>query len=381
MVRATIKTSMERASASAAPAATSTIWAVIPAGGSGTRLWPLSRADRPKFLLNLLGQRSLLQQTCDRLAGLSTPDQTLVVCGAAHAAAVARQLPDLPEEHVVVEPAPRGSGPAIGLAAALIAREDPNAIMGSFAADHDVKDEAAFTAAIRTAMVAAQDGYLVTIGLTPTRPETGYGYIERTDDVVSNCADGVAFRAAGFHEKPSEPVAAGYLAGGRHLWNASMFIWKAQTLLDEMASLQPELHAALVRIAAIWGSPDQEQTVTDIWMGLPELTIDQGIMEHSSRVTVVPAEMGWSDIGDWHGLGELIATDSVGNSVRGDLMQVDTRDCVVWSETGRVVALLGVDNVVVVDTPDALMVVDRSRAQEVRKIVDYIKAHQRHELS
>jgi mannose-1-phosphate guanylyltransferase len=357
------------------------MWAVIPAGGSGTRLWPLSRTDRPKFLLNLLGTRSLLQQTCDRLVSLSTPDRTLVVCGPAHAAAIARQLPDLPEEHVIVEPVPRGSGPAIGLAAALIVREDPNAIMGSFAADHDVKDEAAFAAAIRTAIAAAEDGYLVTIGLTPTRPETGYGYIERTDEVASTCADGVAFRAAGFHEKPSEPVAAQYLAGGLHLWNASMFVWKAQTLLDEMAILQPELHAALVRIAAIWGLPEQEQTIADIWMSLPESTIDQGIMERSSRVTVVPAEMGWSDVGDWHGLGGLIATDSVGNSVRGDLVQVDSRDCVVWSETERVVALLGVDNVVVVDTPDALMVVDRSRAQEVRKIVDYIKTHQRHELS
>jgi mannose-1-phosphate guanylyltransferase len=170
-------------------------WAVIPAGGSGTRLWPLSRATRPKFLLPLLGERSLLRQTWDRLEPLTAPDQTLVVCGPAHAAAIARQLPDLPDSNLLVEPSPRGSGPAIGLAAALIARVDPNAIMGSFAADHDVSDEPAFHAAVRAAMAAAHDGWLVTIGLTPTRPETGYGYIERTDDVVSETGDGTAFRA------------------------------------------------------------------------------------------------------------------------------------------------------------------------------------------
>ncbi len=381
MVRTKVSADQEPKSVSSPVAARDTMWAVIPAGGSGTRLWPLSRAARPKFLLNLLGQRSLLQQTCDRLDGLSTPDQTLVVCGPAHAAAIARQLPDLPEEHVVVEPAPRGSGPAIGLAAALIVQENPNAIMGSFAADHDVQDQVAFAAAIRTAIAAAEQGYLVTIGLTSTRPETGYGYIERTDDPVSSCADGVAFRAAGFHEKPSEEVALRYVAGGRHLWNASMFIWKAQTLLDEIAVLQPDLHEALMRIAPVWGMPEHEQMIADVWNGLAETMIDHGIMERSSRVAVVPADMGWSDIGDWHGLGELIATDSVGNSVRGDLMQVESHDCVVWSETDRVVALLGVDNVVVVDTPDALMVVDRGRAQEVRKIVENIRALQRHELS
>ena len=356
-------------------------WGVIPAGGSGTRLWPLSRAAQPKFLLPLLGSRSLLQQTTDRLAPLVRPEQTLVVCGPAHAAAIARQLPDLPEMNLVVEPSPKGSGPAIGLAAAIIARQDPDAVMGSFAADHDVRDRAAFEAAVRTAIVAARDGWLVTIGLTPTRPETGYGYIERTDDRVAGAAGGDAFRTARFVEKPDRARATAYVESGRFLWNASMFIWRVGALLDEMARLQPELHHGVTRIAEAWGGPDQERITAEIWATLPESTIDQGVMEHAERVAVVPAKMGWSDVGDWHGLGELIDRDALGNSVRGELVQIDTVNSVVWSETARMVALVGLDDIVVVDTPDALLVVDRSRAQEVRRIVEQLKRNQRADLS
>jgi mannose-1-phosphate guanylyltransferase len=353
------------------------LWAIVPAGGSGTRLWPLSRATRPKFLLPLLGERSLLQQTIDRLAALIPPEHTFVVCGPAHAAPVARQLPELPERNVLVEPAPRGSGPAIGLATAIIARRDPEAIIGSFAADHEVTDVAAFEAALHTAIAAAHDGWLVTIGLTPTRAETGYGYIERSDDVVERVADGVAYRAARFVEKPDAATAEEYLASGRFLWNASMFVWRAQTLLEEFARLQPELYAAITQIASVWGTPEQERVTAEIWSTLAESTIDQGIFEHAERVAVVPAEIGWSDVGDWHNLGELIARDDSGNSVRGDLVQSQTKNSVVWSETGRLVALVGLENIAVVDTEDALLVVDRKHAQEVRRIVEQLKVLRR----
>jgi mannose-1-phosphate guanylyltransferase len=357
-----------------------TCWAVIPAGGSGTRLWPLSRATRPKFLLPLLGERSLLQQTWDRLDPLTTPDRTLVVCGPAHAAAIARQLPELPEGNLLVEPSPRGSGPAIGLAAALIARVNPKAVMGSFAADHDVADVSSFHAAVRAAMAAAREGWLVTIGLTPTRPETGYGYIERSDDIVGQSADGDAFRALRFVEKPDVERATKYVASGRFLWNASMFVWRAQTLLDEMKRQQPDLHAGIMRIATAWGTNAQERVTAEVWASLAESTIDHGIMENAEKVAVVPSEMGWSDVGDWHGLGELVAQDHLGNSVKGDLVQFDTHNSVVWSETGRLVALVGVENTAVVDTEDALLVVDRRRAQDVRQIVEQLKARSRNEL-
>jgi mannose-1-phosphate guanylyltransferase len=364
----------------ASDSATGEFWAAVPAGGSGTRLWPLSRATRPKFLLPLLGRRSLLQQTADRLAPLAPPARTLVVCGPAHAAAVARQLPELPEDNVVVEPSPKGSAPAIALAAALVARRDPDAVMGSFAADHEVRDEAAFVGAVRAAIAAARHGFLVAIGLRPTRAEIGYGYVERTDEVVVAAAEGTAYRAAAFHEKPDRARAEAYLASGRHLWNASMFVWRAATLLEELARLMPDLHAGVRRVAERWDHPTRDRVLGEVWAGLSDASIDQGVMERSARVAVVPAELGWSDVGDWHGLGELIAADGLGNSVRGDLVQVGARRCVVWSETARVVALVGLDNVVVVDTPDALLVADRARAQEVRQVVDELKAQRRDAL-
>ena len=366
-------------------------WAVIPAGGSGTRLWPLSRAQRPKFLLPLLGNRSLLQETADRLAPLAGPNRTMVVCGPAHAAAIARQLPGVPEEQLLVEPVPRGSLPAIALATALIARIDPDAVVGSFAADHDVADPATLLVAVQTAMSAARSGRLVTIGITPTRPETGYGYIERTNDIVARSADGsdggdagTAFAVNQFHEKPSLDEATTYVSSGRYLWNASMFIFAAGTMMRALERYQPGLYATVARIAVNWDTADRESLMAECWSDLVTATIDEAIMEPAAaagEVAVVPADFGWSDVGDWHGLGELIEHDGLGNSVRGDFLQLETRDSVVWSETGRVVALIGMENVVVVDTEDALLVIDRSRAQDVRKVVDQLKAQSRYELS
>ena len=348
-------------------------WAVIPAGGSGTRLWPLSRAARPKFLLPLLGQHSLLQQTAHRMRRLAPPARTLVVCGPAHAAPVARQLPHLPERNLIVEPSPKGTGPALALAAAIIAREEPEAMMGSFAADHEVTREDAFVTAVCAAMAAAEQGFLVTIGLAPSRPETGYGYIERTDEAVTERPEGIAYRAAGFVEKPDRERAAAYVASGRYLWNASMFVWQVRTLLDELERLQPALREGVETIATAWGRPDQDQVAAAVWARLPELTIDQGVMEHAQRLAVVPADLGWSDVGDWHGLGELIQRDLDGNAVRGDLIQANTRNSVVWSETNRLIALVGLENIAVVDTDDALLVIERGSAQEVRRIVEQLK--------
>lgn len=359
----------------------SDLWAVIPAGGAGTRLWPVSRAARPKFLLPLHGDTSLLQQTAARLAPIVAPDRTLVVCGPGHAAAVARQLPTFPDQNILVEPAPKGSGPAIGLAAAIIARQDSAAIMASFAADHAVRDEAAFATAVATAVATARQGWLTAIGLTPTRAETGFGYIERTDEVVVTTATGTAYRASKFHEKPGRRQAERYLASGDFFWNASMFVWRVSTLLAELERLQPALHAALQEVAAAWGTPTQDQVAADVWAGLAAVTIDEGIMERSTRIAVVPAEMGWSDIGDWHVLGQLSAPDAAGNSLRGDVVPIATTNSAAWSESGRLIALVGLDNVVVVDTDDAVLVADRSRSQEVRQVVELLKERRRDELT
>ena len=348
-------------------------WAVVPAGGSGTRLWPLSRATRPKYLLQLLGNKTLLQQTFDRLIRMTDPDHILIICGAAHAEAIRQQLPDLPPENVIIEPSPNGTGPALALATAMIAERDPDAIMGSFAADHDVTDVDAFVAAVTTAIAASENGDLVAIGLTPSRPETGFGYIERTEEVTCATPTGTAFRAARFIEKPDLLHATEYVTSGKFLWNAAMFVWRVDALMAELRRLQPMIAQGVTEIAQHWTSDDGEEIVEGLWSKLPNVTIDTGVMELADRVVVVPAEMGWSDVGDFHSLGELIEQDLLGNSVRGELIQIDTTNSVVWSETGRPVAMIGLDNLIVVDTSDALLIVERSKSQEVRKLVERLR--------
>ena len=348
-------------------------WAVVPAGGSGTRLWPLSRSARPKYLLQLLGNRTLLQQTFDRLLRLTDASRILIVCGAQHAEPIQLQLPDLPPENIIIEPSPNGTGPAIALATALIAERDPRAIMGCFAADHDVTDVDAFVGAVTTAIAAAALGDLVTIGITPSRPETGFGYIERTENVSIETSTGVAYRAARFIEKPDLEHATDYVESGKFLWNAAMFVWRVDAMLAELQSLQPLIAEGVTEIARQWSGDHHDDAIGTWWHRLPNVTIDTGVMEQARNVVVVPAEMGWSDVGDFNSLGELIEQDLLGNSVRGELIQIDTTNSVVWSETGRPVAMIGLDNLVVVDTGDVLLIVERSKSQEVRKLVERLR--------
>lgn len=350
------------------------MYVVVPAGGSGTRLWPLSRATSPKFLHALTGDhRSLLQTTVERLAPLTTPDRTFVVTGAAHAVAVARQLPLLPDHNVLVEPAPRESAPAIGLAAAIIHRRDPDAIVGSFAADHLIEDEALFHETVRAAVEVAREGYIVTVGITPTGPGTGYGYI-RTGAPLGV---GGGLRVEEFKEKPTREVAEAYVASGRYLWNASMFVCHTGVLLAEMERQLPELHAGLERIADCWGAPGQDSTLSAVWPALPKVTIDHGLMEHATRVATIPGHFGWNDVGDWDTLASILPRRDDGNVYLGTddrHVGVQVRDNLIVSSTGRLVATLGVEGLVIVDTDDALLVCARDRAQDVKALVDEIRA-------
>lgn len=344
---------------------------IIPAGGSGTRLWPLSRAHRPKFLLPLPGPETMIQATMTRLGPLSRAADTLVITGAAHAGEVARQLPELGPDQIVVEPQPRGSGPAIGLGTAIVAQRHPDALVGSFAADHVVERPEAFQRAVETAMDAADLGYLVTIGIHPTYPETGYGYI-RAGAPLTEAGPGV-FRVQEFKEKPDLATATRYVAAGEYHWNASMFVWRASVLLEEMLRLLPDLHAALIEIAIAWDTPERDATLQRIWPTIQDVTIDTGILERSGRVAVVPADMGWTDLGDWHGFGAVKAGNSEASiALNCDTIQIDSTRSVVYGN-GRLIALLGVDNVIVVDTDDAILICERTRAQEVRAFVDELR--------
>ncbi|WP_406107315.1 mannose-1-phosphate guanylyltransferase [Micromonospora globbae] len=354
------------------------LYAVIPAGGSGTRLWPLSRAGHPKFLHPLTGTpASLLQATVERLASLTTPERTLVVTGTAHVTAVARQLTGLPEENILVEPSPRDSCAAIALAAAVIARRDPDAVMGSFAADHLIGDPQRWAETVREAMRGAEQGLLMTVGITPTRPETGYGYLECGELI----GGGPLRRVAEFKEKPALEVAEVYVRSGRHLWNASMFVWRADVFLAELARQQPALHAGVTSIAAAWGTPEQDDVLGAVWPTLPKISVDYAVMEGAAtagRVATVPGDFGWNDVGDFHTLGDVLPADPAGNVVLGapkpGVLLHDSSGLVVVPHSGRLVAALGVHDLVVVDTPDAVLVCPRERAQDVKALVDDLKA-------
>jgi mannose-1-phosphate guanylyltransferase len=355
---------------------------VVPAGGSGTRLWPLSRAANPKFLHPLTGtDRSLLQATFDRLAPLSTPDRLLVVTGTAHAAAVARQLPELPARNIIVEPFGRDSCAAIALAAAVIAKRSPGAVMASFAADHLIIDNERFAAAVAAAVVGARDGHLMTIGITPTRPETGYGYLQVGEPTTSV---GVQ-RVAEFKEKPSLEVATEYVASGRYLWNASMFLWRTDVFLAELAARRPDVHEPIARIAAAWDTDEQDAVLAELWPTVPKVAVEYAVMEPAAedgKVGTVPGDFGWHDIGDFDTLGELLGTETGGGArvvdVTGSaddkpkVLVVDSDGVIAVPAGGRLIATLGVKDLVVVDTPDAVLVCRRDRAQDIKKLTQIL---------
>lgn len=355
--------------------------AVVPAGGAGTRLWPLSRSAAPKFLQDLTGSgSSLLQATVDRVGRL-VGDRVLVVTGRGHAEAVARQLPELADHGLLLEPSPRDSMPAIGWAAAVLERRDPQAVLGSFAADHVIDDEEAFAEAVRQAVVAARAGALVTLGIRPRYPATGFGYVEVGEPRSHPGASDVR-RAASFVEKPELPVAERYLAGGRHLWNAGIFVVRAGVLLDLLAAQHPEMVRTLRLLAR---QPDR---LDEVWGSLPAVSIDRAVAEPAAQaghVDVVPADLGWDDVGDFASLATLLEEHPrhAGVRVLGDPSDVVSSDSsgLVAARGGRTVVTLGVEGVVVVDTPDAVLVTTRERCQDVRSVVSALQQLGREDLT
>jgi mannose-1-phosphate guanylyltransferase len=338
--------------------------AVIPAGGAGTRLWPLSRAQRPKFLLDLTGNgRSLIQQTWDRLIKVLPADHIHVVSGPAHAPLIQEQLPEL--VNLYAEPAPRDSMAAIGLAAAIIGQRDPDAIIGSFAADQTIADDDAFVAAVLEAKQVAESGLVCTLGITPRGPSTAFGYIEAGAELP----DAETARAiTRFVEKPDLATAEQYVAGGAHYWNAGMFISRTDVLLGHLARLQPELHAGLTTIGRAWDTPAGATTLGDVWPGLTKIAIDHAIAEPVSiegGMGVVPGDFGWDDIGDFAALSEL--TDGT-----SDAILIDS-DALAIADDGTAIAVIGIPDAVVIRTSDALLVTTREHAQRVKEVPEALR--------
>ncbi|WP_370643434.1 mannose-1-phosphate guanylyltransferase [Micrococcus sp. ACRRV] len=352
--------------------------AVIPAGGVGTRLWPLSRAAAPKFLHDLTGSgQTLIRATWDRLAPLA--GGIMVVTGRAHEDAVCRQLPDVGAADLVLEPEPKDSAAAIGLAAAILWLRDPDTIMGSFAADQVIGPVDVFQDAVRQAVETAATGRIVTIGITPTHAATGFGYI-RTGRRLSVAGAPDAHDVAAFVEKPDQRVAERYVASGRYLWNAGMFVAPVALMLQHLEANEPELHAGLTEIARAWETPERDAVMARVWPGLKKTAIDYAVAEPAATagdVAVIPGAFTWDDVGDFAAIARLNPVkDGSGVTVIGDTPRVysDSATGVVVTDTSRVIALIGVEDVVVVDTGDALLVTTTEHAQDVKRTVESLKA-------
>jgi mannose-1-phosphate guanylyltransferase len=349
-------------------------YAIIMAGGGGTRLWPLSRRARPKQLLRLMDEGSLFQIAVNRLSGLFPPERVFVITVAELARELQDQCPAIPSENYIIEPMPRGTASVVGLGAVVLQHHDPQAVMAVLTADHYIGNVERYQQLLSAAYHAALDDHLVTLGITPNRPATGYGYIQRGEHLV-NYGDFNAYRVLRFKEKPDEDQALVMLAAGDHAWNSGMFVWKAQNILAEFDRQMPELADQLKTIAVGWGTPRATETVARIWPTVQSQTIDYGIMEGADRVIVIPAPgLDWKDVGTWDSLFEVISPNKDGNIViGGEHLGLDTRGSLVYmNQERRLIVTIGVENLVVVDTGDVLLVCRKDQAQKVRQVVSQL---------
>jgi mannose-1-phosphate guanylyltransferase len=357
------------------------LYALILAGGVGTRLWPRSRARLPKQMLGLIGERTMLQQTADRIQEIIPPENVWVMTNAEYVDLVREQLPDLPPDHVVGEPAPRGTAPAIGLGAQHVAKVAPEGIMFALHADHYIPDDAGFRQAMVAAAEVAQEGWLVNLGVLPDRVETGYGYVE-LGEPLGTFNGHEARRVERFREKPDYETAKRFVESGNFLWNSGIFCWRVDVIQSEFERLLPQIRETLNRIGAAIGTLQAQAVLTTEWATLAgETTIDRGIMEQALRVATVPINVGWNDVGAWDSLAALTPADADGNSVTGtgDTIVLNSENVFVYSEE-KLVAVVGVKDLVVVDTGDALLIASRERAQDVKEIVSRLRASGRDDL-
>lgn len=344
--------------------------AVIMAGGSGTRFWPLSRQDLPKQFLKISSDRSLIQAAYDRCQPLIPGERFWVVTNQSMIATSAEHLPEVPATHLLPEPCARNTAPCVGLAALLLVAEDPDAIMLVMPADHVISPQEKFQAAVRTAVdVVQQDPErLVLFGVPPTSPATGFGYIERGEQLTDH-----VFEVAAFREKPDRETAADYLRQQKFYWNCGIFVWKAQTILDELRKHQPDIALQLDRLQAAIGTSAWESVFADAFPQMTSISIDYAVLEHSQHISVVEAPFDWDDVGSWEAMSRLNSIDSNGNTVVGKACLVDSTDCIVRSTDQHVVGLLGLENCIVVHTPDATLVANRGDENAVRQLVAALK--------
>jgi mannose-1-phosphate guanylyltransferase len=352
--------------------------AMIMAGGGGTRFWPRSREARPKQFLALGGDRTLLQMALDRVEAQVPPERSWVVTAAAYVAETGRQLPNLPPDHVVGEPFRRDTAAAVALGAALIAREDPSATILVTPADHVIEPVQEFRRAAHVAEQMAEEhpNALITFGIPPTYPAVGYGYIHRARELTTRQGVSV-YRVRGFKEKPPESLAEEYVASGEYFWNAGIFVWRAATILDALRQLKPAMHEAVERIADAWRTPRRDEVLRREFDPIERTSIDFAVMEHAAEagkeVLAVQATYRWDDVGSWSALERMNPQDADGNTVLGTHAGLHTRDCLIVGEEGRLIATIGVDNLLIVQDGNATLVADKREEAAVKQLVDLLK--------
>lgn len=350
-------------------------YAVIMAGGSGTRLWPLSRKHQPKQSLRIAGDRTLFQYAVDRLEGLFPYERIMVVTVADQVNMLRGECPEIPQENFIIEPLPRGTASVVGLACVALKARNVNATMAILTADHLIKNDAHLRELLRAAHVVAQEDVLVTLGITPSYPATGYGYIQKGDSLGTYKGLN-AFKVKKFKEKPQEKQAREMIIDGQHVWNSGMFIWRVDTVMGEIKRQMPDLYDKLGKISDDWMGEARMDTLASVWPMIEPQTIDYGIMEKATHVAVIPSvDLGWNDVGSWGSLFESIDSDESGNIIlRGDPITFDTQGTLICGDSSKhLIVTIGVEDLIIIDTGDAILVCDRKHAQRVRDVVDYLK--------
>lgn len=345
--------------------------AVIMAGGAGVRLWPLSRMSRPKQLLRLFRGTSLLRQSYERVAAMLPPERIHVITSESHLSIVATELPELPAENLIGEPVGRDTANAVGMAAAVLAQRDPEAVIGTFTADHIITPTDSFCGAVEKAFQAAErrPDALVTLGIRPSRPDTNYGYVRRGQPI----AEGV-YTVRKFTEKPGMAKAMKYISSAEYYWNSGMFVWHASTILEQLERQLPPSHEAIQEIAAAWSTPQRQEKIERLYPALMKISIDFAVLEHAPVVFVVEMACNWVDVGSWPAIESVIAADSDGNVTAGNrVIHLGSRGNIVVTEEKHLVATIGVDDLVIVHSPDATLVCKKRDAQSIKELVDNIR--------
>lgn len=358
------------------------MYVAILAGGVGTRLWPRSRQDLPKQFADITGcGRTMIQETVQRLDGFVDDDQIYVITRSEYRELAMEQLPMLPQENFICEPYGRNTAPAIGLTCIHLRHRDPDAVVAFLPADHIISDVQALRSALRRAEEAAGNGHIVTLGIEPTLPHTGYGYIRRGQMLLNGAdPDLHVYAVEKFLEKPDLLTAQRFLFEGKYFWNGGMFISQASRMLDEIERQIPDAHACLEEIRLGIGTPSADSVLANAWERMPSISIDFGVMEGAENVSVVPLRAGWSDVGSWDAVGEILDKDPDGNCVvTGDLLPIDSHHNVIYS-TRSFVSLIGVEDLVIVDSKDALLIGHKDQMQKVAHVVDHLRKNGRSDL-